>query len=315
MNPAGHDIPDSSQTGDQAQLLATIARQSLELGALSAELAETNAGVVALYSELDDRAEQLRQASDLKSRFLSYMSHEFRTPLGSINSLCRLLLDRIDGPLTAEQELQIKLMNDSALELTAMVDDLLDLAKVEAGRVSISPEWFEMVDLFSALRGMFRPIINGSAVDLLFEEPDNVPDQLYTDHKKLSQILRNFVSNALKFTAQGQVRVAARYEGGENITFTVTDTGIGISPEDQAMLFNDFVQVDSPIQKRLRGSGLGLSLSRKLAALLGGFVTVESEVGVGSAFCLTIPVRMPGPDASETPRHFAPTPESSHDGS
>jgi len=315
MNQPGHDSPDAGRLGDPAELQATIARQSLELEALTAELAETNAGVVALYSELDDRAEQLRQASDLKSRFLSYMSHEFRTPLGSISSLCGLLLDHIDGPLTVEQEIQIRLMSDSAHELTAMVDDLLDLAKVEAGRVSISPEWFEMVDLFSALRGMFRPIISGSAVDLLFEEPDNVPDQLYTDHKKLSQILRNFISNALKFTTQGQVRVAARYEGGENITFTVADTGIGISPEDQAMLFNDFVQVESPIQKRLRGSGLGLSLSKKLAELLGGHVTVESELGVGSAFSLTIPVRMPGPDASETPRHFAPSQESSHDGS
>src|SRR6476469_5131642 len=135
----GDDTPRSA-------LIETIAQLTRNVGDLSLELAETNAGVVALYSELDDRAEQLRQASDLKSRFLSYMSHEFRTPLGAISSLCRLLLDRVDGPLTAEQEIQIRLMGESTQELTAMVDDLLDLAKVEAGRVSISPEWFEMVD-------------------------------------------------------------------------------------------------------------------------------------------------------------------------
>lgn len=296
--------PPGAEGDDREGLLATIERQAEELSALNAELAETNAGVVALYSELDDRAEQLRQASDLKSRFLSYMSHEFRTPLGSIRSLCHLLLERLDGPLTEEQELQVRLMNDSAGELTAMVDDLLDLAKVEAGRVTISPEWFEMVDLFSALRGMFRPIVNGSAVDLVFEEPINVPDHLYTDHKKLSQILRNFVSNALKFTVDGQVRVAARYDGGSDIVFSVSDTGIGISPEHQATLFNDFVQVDSAIQKRLRGSGLGLSLSKKLAELLGGTVNVDSQVGVGSTFSVTIPVRMAGPGGSETPSHF-----------
>jgi signal transduction histidine kinase len=225
-----------------------------------------------------------------------------------------MLLDHIDGPLTSEQETQIKLMKDSTQELSEMVDDLLDLAKVEAGRVTISPEWFEMVDLFSALRGMFRPILADSSVDLIFEEPRNVPDHLYTDHKKLSQILRNFISNGLKFTGRGQVRVAANYDGGDFITFAVTDTGIGIAAEDQATLFNDFVQLDTKLHKRLRGSGLGLSLSRKLAELLGGRVGVVSEVGVGSEFSVTIPVKMPGPNAAETPSHFASTREPSIDG-
>jgi signal transduction histidine kinase len=300
MNPISESGADDTT---RPALLETIARLSRDVHELNIELAETNAGVVALYSELDDRAEQLKQASDLKSRFLSYMSHEFRTPLGAINSLCRMLLDRVDGPLTSEQETQIKLMKDSAHELSEMVDDLLDLAKVEAGRVTISPEWFEMVDLFSALRGMFRPILADSSVDLVFEEPRNVPDHLYTDHKKLSQILRNFISNGLKFTGRGQVRVAANYDGGDTITFAVSDTGIGIAAEDQATLFNDFVQLDTRLHKRLRGSGLGLSLSRKLAELLGGHVGVTSELGVGSVFSVTIPVKMAGPDAPGAPRH------------
>jgi signal transduction histidine kinase len=286
------DLPDDA---DRGRLLATIARQAEELEALNVELAETNNGVVALYAELDDRAEQLRQASDLKSRFLSYMSHEFRTPLGSIAALTSILLDHTDGPLNAEQERQVRFIRDSSKELTEMVDDLLDLAKVEAGRISISPAWFDLVDLFSALRGMFRPILTSDAVDLVFEEPRDVP-HLYTDHKKLSQILRNLVSNALKFTARGSVRVSVSRDG-DSVSFAVADTGIGISPEHCATLFNDFVQIDSPTQKRLRGTGLGLSLSRKLARLLGGDVDVTSELGVGSTFYLRLPMRLAEPPA------------------
>jgi signal transduction histidine kinase len=259
-----------------------------QIAALTAELAETNHGVVALYAELDDNAARLRDITELKSRFLSYMSHEFRTPLGSIRSIVRIMLDRLDGPLTDEQERQVRFIQTSVAELTEMVDDLLDLAKVEAGRVTISPEWFEMVDLFSALRGMFKPIVSSSSVSLIFEEPTGVPP-IYTDDKKLSQILRNFISNALKFTEDGEVRVTVQLNDAGLVTFAVTDTGIGIAPEHLGEIFQDFVQVNAPIQKRLRGTGLGLSLSRKLAIVLGGDVSVTSVLGVGSTFAVTIP--------------------------
>jgi signal transduction histidine kinase len=275
---------------DMDRLRAEIARQQAELADLQAELTETNKGVVALYAELDQNALQLREAADLKSRFLSYMSHEFRTPLASITSVTDILLVRLDGPLTAEQERQLRFVQGSVRELTEMVDDLLDLAKVDAGRISISPEWFEMVDLFSALRGMFRPIVGSSGVSLIFEEPDQVPP-IYTDDKKLAQILRNFISNALKFTLQGEVRVSAGVVEGEMIEFAVTDTGIGIAPEHLPALFSDFVQLDTRIQKRLRGTGLGLSLARKFAALLRGSVAVQSELGKGSRFSVLIPAR------------------------
>ena len=259
-----------------------------EVQNLNAELAETNKGVVALYAELDDQAAALRDVSELKSRFLSYMSHEFRTPLGSIRSIARILLDRLDGPLVPEQEKQVKFIQGCAAELTDMVNDLLDLAKVEAGRISISPAWFAMVDLFAALRGMFKPIVTTETVSLIFEEPVDVV-RVYTDNAKLSQILRNFISNALKFTQVGEVRVSAHVSEPGTVTFSVTDTGIGIASEHHKAIFEDFIQVDSPIQKRLRGTGLGLSLSKKLAALLGGTVAVESEPGVGSKFSVTIP--------------------------
>ncbi len=272
------------------ELKSQVAEQQAELNFLQTELDETNKGVVALYAELDENALQLREAADLKSRFLSYMSHEFRTPLASITSIADILLVGMDGPLTAEQQKQLKFVQGSVRELTEMVDDLLDLAKVEAGRISISPEWFEMVDLFSALRGMFRPIVANGVVSLAFEEPDEVPP-VYTDDKKLSQILRNFISNALKFTTEGEVRVTARLHAADTVEFAVIDTGIGIAAEHLPALFSDFVQVDTRIQKRLRGTGLGLSLAKKFAELLGGRVAVESELGKGSKFSVFIPLR------------------------
>lgn len=263
-----------------------------EIAALRAELEETNRGVVALYAELDAQAEKLREATELKSRFLAYMSHEFRTPISSIRSIARLLMDRVDGPLTGEQERQVGFIQQQASEFAEMVDDLLDLAKVEAGRVEISPAWFEMVDLFSALRGMFRPILTNPDVVLVFEEPHDIP-KLYTDDRKLSQILRNFVSNALKFTPKGEVRVVAERVDGGLIRFRVVDTGIGIAPEYHQSIFQDFSQVQSPLQKRLRGTGLGLSLSKRLAELLGGSVALQSEPGKGSTFSVTIPSELP----------------------
>jgi signal transduction histidine kinase len=286
---AASDRNPSLEPIELTQLRKDLQARDSEIRMLRDEIDETNRGVVALYAQLEDQAEQLRQASELKSRFLSYMSHEFRTPLGSIRSLARILLDRMDGPLTEEQDKQITFMKTAAQELTEMVDDLLDLAKIEAGRITISAAWFEMMDLFSALRGMFKPILTNDAVSLIFEEPVDLP-RVYTDDKKLSQILRNFISNALKFTQEGEVRVSARAVDGNRVTFSVTDTGIGIDKAHHGAIFQDFVQIDSPIQKRLRGTGLGLSLCKRLAELLGGSVSVESEPGIGSIFSVTLPI-------------------------
>jgi signal transduction histidine kinase len=262
---------------------------------LREELAETNQGVVALYAELDDRAEQLRSVSELKSRFLSYVSHEFRTPLGAIRSMTRLLLDEMDGPLNAEQVKQITFIQSSVVELSEMVNDQLDLAKIEAGRITISPVWFEMVDLFAALRGMFKPILINEDVSLVFEEATGIT-RMHSDDRKLAQILRNFISNALKFTSKGRVVVRATTVDDHTVEFSVSDTGIGVPPEYIEHIFQDFVQVDSSIQRRVRGSGLGLALSRRLARLLGGDVSVESAVGVGSTFRVRIPISMPPSD-------------------
>jgi signal transduction histidine kinase len=285
-----------SQIDEQAALIARLQGEAV---ALRAELDETNQGVLALYAELDTQAEQLRQASDLKSRFLSYMSHEFRTPLGSILSIASLLTDELDGPLSSEQHKQVAFVSNAARELSDMVDDLLDLAKIEAGRITISPAWFDMLDLFAALRGMFRPIVDTTAVDLIFEEPVGLP-RLYTDDKKLAQILRNFIANSLKFTTRGEIRVSAQLENRDYVRFAVSDSGIGIAQELHGALFEDFSQVDSPLQKRLRGTGLGLALCKRFAMLLGGEVGVQSTPGVGSTFFVIIPLAIAVEPADET---------------
>jgi signal transduction histidine kinase len=287
---------EPGHAGAADDLAQALAASRQEADDLRTELEETNRGVVALYAELDEQADQLRKATELKSRFLAYMSHEFRTPINAIRSITRLLSDRMDGPLTAEQERQVAFIESTAAEFAEMVDDLLDLAKIEAGRVDISPAWFEMVDLFSALRGMFKPVATNPDVVLVFEEPDGLP-RLYTDDRKLSQILRNFISNALKFTPAGEVRVSVSEIAGMNggdatVRFAVADTGIGIQAEHLSAVFEDFSQVDSPVQKRLRGTGLGLSLSKHLAHLLGGRVEVESEFGKGSVFSVTLPIQL-----------------------
>ncbi|WP_326542450.1 sensor histidine kinase [Pseudorhodoferax sp.] len=278
---------------DEPDLAAQLAAAQEQVAQLSEELEETNRGVLALYAELDTQADELRHANELKSRFLAYMSHEFRTPLGAIQSMTRLLLDRMDGPLTGEQERQVQFIHQNAQEFTEIVNDLLDLAKVEAGRIDVSPGWFDMVDLFAALRGMFKPVLTNPEVSLIFEEATDVP-QVFSDDRKLAQILRNYISNALKFTPRGEVRVSARcmaVDGQDWVQFAVTDTGIGIAKESHGAIFRDFSQIDSPLQRSLRGTGLGLSLSKRLAELLGGSVGMDSEVDKGSTFFVRIPLR------------------------
>jgi len=278
-------------------LRARLAAVEADNDALRRELEETNHGVLALYAELDDRALQLQQASELKSRFLSYMSHEFRTPLGAVRSMVRLLLDEMDGPINDEQRRQLEFIRGSSADLAEMVDDLLDLARVESGRITISPAWFEMGEMLSAVRGMFKPLLESHSVSLVLEEPVGL-ERLYTDDAKLAQILRNFISNALKFTPSGEVRVTARGEDGMAL-LSVRDSGIGIPPEQLRSLFSDFTQLSTPLHKRYRGSGLGLSLSRKLAELLGGAVGVESTPGEGSTFWVRVPVVFAGATDAE----------------
>ncbi|MBD2182303.1 ATP-binding protein [Aerosakkonema funiforme] len=277
------------QNQELIRTLEELRKRQEELNQINRELEETNRGVVALYAELDEKAEFLQRANELKTHFLSNMSHEFRTPLNSILSLSRMLLDRLDGELSAEQEKQVIFIRKSAESLLDLVNDLLDLAKVEAGKIVVHTSEFEVRDLFATLRGMLRPLLSyNSSISLIIEEPKDIPT-LHTDEAKVAQILRNFISNALKYTEKGEVIVKA-VRNGNNVVFSVTDTGIGIALKDRERIFEEFIQVDSYIQKHVKGTGLGLSLSRRLAELLGGSVSVESELGVGSTFFATIPL-------------------------
>jgi signal transduction histidine kinase/CheY-like chemotaxis protein len=292
------------QNQELVRALAELRARQDELVRLNGELEDTNRGVVALYAELDEKADHLRRADDLKSRFLSNMSHEFRTPVNSILALSRLLLDRSDGDLSPDQEQQVAFIRKAAEDLFELVNDLLDLAKVEAGKVVVRPVEFEVANLFGALRGMLRPLLVNESVRLHFEEPSGIPP-LFTDEAKVSQILRNFVSNALKFTERGEVRVAAALApAGDAVVFSVADTGTGIAPEDQERIFEEFAQLDHPVHDRVKGTGLGLPLCRKLAALLGGRITLESAPGVGSTFAAIVPrvYAPPAPAAEPEPR-------------
>lgn len=310
----GSKIPESPyeeidrQNRELLKTLQELRARQEELALLNRELEDTNRGVVALYAELDERADYLRRASELKTSFLSNISHEFRTPLNSIMSLARILLDRLDGDLTGEQETQVGFILDSAKNLSEMVNDLLDLAKVEAGKVRIRVKTFEVSELFSALKGMLKPLLaDNSSVELTFIEGGNLPP-LRTDEGKVSQILRNFISNAIKFTPHGEIRILAEQRDG-SVLFEVQDTGIGIPREHLETVFQEFSQVENPLQDKYRGTGLGLPLCRKMAMLLGGQVWAKSELGKGSSFFAELPMVYKGEADMTTTREETPMPE------
>jgi signal transduction histidine kinase len=254
----------------------------------SRELDETNRGVLALYAELDDGTKALQRLSELKSRFLSEMSHELRSPLNSIKGLTNFLLARSDGDLTHEQEKQVQFIRKAAEALSTLVDDVLDVARVEAGKAVVRTGSFEISDLFDSLQGTIRPMVAHENVSLIFEEPIGLPT-VESDEGKVAQILRNFLTNAVKFTEHGEIRVNARRGPNDVVIFSVRDSGIGIAADDLNRIFEEYGQIENPLQRRVKGIGLGLPLTRKLAQLLGGDVSVESEPGVGSTFSAVIP--------------------------
>jgi signal transduction histidine kinase len=278
-----------AQSQELTRALERLREKQTETDRLAQELAETNRGVLALYAELDERAVYLERINDLKTRFLSDLNHEIRTPLNAVRNVARLLLDGYEGPLTDRHRRAIEMMRNSTDSLSDLVNDWLDLAKIEAGRTEIRVDAFTVEGLWGALRGVFRPIETDDDVSLVFEPVPPLP-LLQTDESKVAQILRNFISNALKFTERGEVRVSAREGEGDTIRFAVADSGIGIDAAHLDRIFEEFAQIESPMQRRVKGTGLGLPLSRRLARLLGGEITVESEVGRGSVFTLVLPI-------------------------
>lgn len=267
-----------------------LATKNEELTGAYSELDESHRGVRSLHAELEEKADSLRRASDVKSRVVANVSHEFRTPLHTIMGMSKLLMDETDGVLSEEQVKQIRYIRTSAEELSALVNDLLDLSKAESGRGALRIERFRAEDLFASMRGMLKPLLDG-AVELCFVPPPS-DLELETDQGKLAQILRNLITNALKFTEHGEVRVWVERRG-DDARFFVKDTGIGIAEEHFERVFEEFGQIDSPLQDKVKGTGLGLPLAKKLAELLQGRLELRSQLGVGSTFELRLPLSHP----------------------
>jgi signal transduction histidine kinase/CheY-like chemotaxis protein len=252
---------------------------------LSTELEQTNRGVVALYAELDEKSERLRVASESKDRFWANISHELRTPLNSIIGLTRLLAEpTADGGLDAERLHQVQLIKGTSSTLLALVNDLLDVAKAESGRLHVDPALVDMRALLGRLRGLVRPMTAGKPVDVIVSD-EGVPDTVLTDETALTSILRNLLSNGIKYTDSGEVRLTAR-AAGTRLEISVTDTGIGIPAGLQENVFEEFYQVPGT---RRGGTGLGLPYSRRLARILGGNLTLTSEPGTGTTVVLDLP--------------------------
>jgi signal transduction histidine kinase/CheY-like chemotaxis protein len=255
---------------------------------LSDELEQTNQGVVALYAELDDKSERLREASEAKNRFWASISHELRSPLNSIIGLARLLSEPGGGDLQPEQQRQVRLILSSANTLVTLVNDLLDVAKAESGRLQLEPAAVSLPALLNRVRALLGPMAEGKPVDVIVEA-DGIPDAVLTDEVALTAIMRNLVSNGIRYTDRGTVRMAARAAGGM-VEISVADTGIGIPARLLDDVFEEFYQV--PGHQR-GGTGLGLPYARRLAELLGGELTLASEPGAGTTATLLLPDALP----------------------
>ncbi|TLX56786.1 histidine kinase [Stutzerimonas nosocomialis] len=274
------------------ELLLTTAElltKQQELEATNLELETTNKGVVALYSELEKTAQELQQAGESKSRFFSNMTHEFRTPINIIENISKLLLNGVDGQLNQEQLKQVRFISDAATELSELVNELLDLAEAQSGRMDINPQRFSLVDFMQQLRqfsgalSMRYPRITWGV---------QVPSQdvwLNTDRNRLFQIMRNLIGNAFKYTPQGSVTVRVYQPDADNLEFLVEDTGVGIAENDQQRVFEEFCRIRSQGLTHIEGTGLGLSLAQKIATLLKGQISLTSKLGEGSRFYVQLP--------------------------
>jgi signal transduction histidine kinase/DNA-binding response OmpR family regulator/CHASE3 domain sensor protein len=277
----------NSQLEEQAQALETQ-RDDLERASAALQL----------------KARELEQASQYKSDFLANMSHELRTPLNSLLILSKLLADNPDERLSDEQVKFARTIYSAGNDLLVLINDILDLSKIEAGHIEIQPAPVLTERLASDMQKVFQPIADERGLALEIERDANCPVTIETDRMRLEQVIKNLLSNALKFTERGSVRLSFSPVGEDRLAIKVADTGIGIAKEQQASIFEAFQQADGTISRKYGGTGLGLSISRELARLLGGKISLESKVGEGSCFTLTIPVIY---DAAMVPaRQLAP---------
>ncbi|MGA2828561.1 MAG: HAMP domain-containing protein [Streptosporangiaceae bacterium] len=285
----------NAELEDKAELLA---RQNSDIETKNAEIERAR-------QEIEERARQLALASKYKSQFLANMSHELRTPLNSLLILARLLAQNPGRNLTAKQVEYANVIHSAGSDLLQLINDILDLSKVEAGRMDIHPERFPLRALLEDVQATFQPLTAEKGLTFGVEAAAEAPAEMFTDRQRLRQVLGNLLSNAVKFTVRGRVvlRVGLGVpapDGRPVVTFSVTDTGIGIAPENLNTIFGAFQQGDGTLSRRYGGTGLGLSIAREVGALLGGDITAHSELGRGSTFTLHVPRALPGiPEAGD----------------
>ncbi|MEW2081830.1 HAMP domain-containing protein [Streptomyces sp. NPDC005283] len=301
----------SARSGELQARQEELQRSNAELKEQAALLADRNRDIERknleieqARQELEARAQQLSRTSMYKSEFLANMSHELRTPLNSLLILAQLLAQNIEGNLTQKQVDYAEVIHSAGSDLLQLINDILDLSKVEAGKMDIHAEPFALHQLLEYVEATFRPVAGERELEFRVIETPGLPDELVTDESRLRQVLRNLVSNALKFTEQGSVELRVRPAAGDElppalgdrgavVAFRVTDTGIGIPADRLQSVFGAFQQGDGTTSRRYGGTGLGLSISREVAQLLGGAIVAESAVGRGSSFTLYLPVRAP----------------------
>jgi signal transduction histidine kinase len=262
----------------------------------NAEVERKNREVELAKQELEEKASQLTLTSKYKSEFLANMSHELRTPLNAIIGFTGTLLMSLAGPLTEEQARQLRTIQSSARHLLSLINDLLDLAKIESGKVEVHLEPVQCAGVIEEVVTSMRPLAESKGLSIEIKAPRK-DIAATTDRRALHQILLNLTNNAIKFTDKGKVEIGleqSRQDGQRLVMINVMDTGVGIRPDDQAKLFQAFSQVDSTSARRYEGTGLGLHVSQKLAHLLGAQITFESEHGKGSTFTLTLPEPLNG---------------------
>ena len=266
-------------TDTQARALRTIARL--------VSVANENADLV---SELRVNNLQLERANRLKSEFLASVSHELRTPMNAIIGYTKLMLDGLDGDLTAQQQTDLFRVAQAADNLLGLINGLLDLAKIEAGKMELNVEEVNMIEVAGEALELVRPHADEKGLAVRSSIPLSLPT-VWADRARVRQVLANMLANAVKFTERGSVTVTAAAAEGW-VTISVVDTGVGISPEAQAYVFDEFRQADSSTTRRYGGTGLGLAISKRLVTLHGGRIWVDSEVGRGSTFHFTLPIRV-----------------------
>ena len=286
---------------------AELEDKAEQLARQNSDIETKNAEIEQARQEIEERAQQLALASKYKSQFLANMSHELRTPLNSLLILARLLAQNPGRNLTAKQVEYANVIHSAGSDLLQLINDILDLSKVEAGRMDIHPERFALRSLLEDVRATFQPLTAEKGLTFAVEAAAEAPGEMFTDRQRLRQVLGNLLSNAVKFTPSGRVVLRAGLggpapDGGPIVAFSVTDTGIGIAPENLNTIFGAFQQGDGTLSRRYGGTGLGLSIAREVAALLGGEITADSELGRGSTFTLHVPRSLPGAQEAEADR-------------